>query len=698
MTERASLEAENRLLSDPGGFGPDDARAFPAASPRGFFWNPWVSAGSIGPFHLAQGFLSPFVALPGAAPARGVDRDRDSLPEVQLRVSRGVRLPAQPAVLGPGGGGRAPPPGPSERDRPCGACGCTRSVSVTYPLLLMAVDRAFEEPRDGPRVRFAALSILLCLSGRLPALDPLRRARRRRSTSCCGPSSIAAGRRSGRRRGWRRPRPSRWRSCVPSILATARFLAASGYGELRRGHRRLARAAAAAPAALLPARLPGHAAARRLPRDRLDPGRQLHRDGRRRRGGGGRAGVSRRSRRSRGADARRSSPRSSAPRSRFRSTRAEPLLSAVGSLPLLDISLFARAKILIVLAAAILAACGAEALERLAGRVPLRALALRTVPFLVAVPLAFLALDFYPVSPARRRRLPRDSRHRPSARGDRRGPALRRGRLDADSQRLRGARPRGRARATSCWTRGYRRLVSARGPERLRHATGRTSCSIRSRSIRARRCSICSASRSWPLRPGRRRRSAPTSRRATRRPSTRGLQPPPPPASAALRRIYDGPDMALFARERALPRFRLVASTCPAASRKSARPIARRSAPPSSCRRSSSAPLARTRAAPGRRKVAPLEIGRAIRRRNGHVRARRCWSTSQKRVRALLAHVPRRRGGRELRRRTASSSESRCRPAGTGSRGGSWCRAREVAVSACGLLALAAVMIAAGKK
>jgi hypothetical protein len=75
-----------------------------------------------------------------------------------------------------------------------------------------------------------------------------------------------------------------------------------------------------------------------------------------------------------------------------------PILSAVGSLPLLDISLFARAKILILLAVGILAACGVEVLERIAAASDWRALALRTAPFLVAVPLAFHALDFYPES------------------------------------------------------------------------------------------------------------------------------------------------------------------------------------------------------------------------------------------------------------------------------------------------------------
>ncbi len=87
-----------------------------------------------------------------------------------------------------------------------------------------------------------------------------------------------------------------------------------------------------------------------------------------------------------------------------------PLLAAVGGLPLLEIGLFARAKILILLAVGILAACGVEALERLANSVEAlerlasastsswRLLALRVAPFLVAVPLAFQALDFYPES------------------------------------------------------------------------------------------------------------------------------------------------------------------------------------------------------------------------------------------------------------------------------------------------------------
>jgi hypothetical protein len=42
------------------------------------------------------------------------------------------------------------------------------SVSVTYPLLLMAADRAFEEKSAWRAIRFGALSILLCLAGGFP--------------------------------------------------------------------------------------------------------------------------------------------------------------------------------------------------------------------------------------------------------------------------------------------------------------------------------------------------------------------------------------------------------------------------------------------------------------------------------------------------------------------------------------------------
>ena len=59
----AHNEKVAEILSDPAASGQTTLVRF-RDFPSGFFWNPWVGGGAIGPFHLAQGFLSPFVALP----------------------------------------------------------------------------------------------------------------------------------------------------------------------------------------------------------------------------------------------------------------------------------------------------------------------------------------------------------------------------------------------------------------------------------------------------------------------------------------------------------------------------------------------------------------------------------------------------------------------------------------------------------
>jgi len=53
QTEQGLLEAENPLLADPGAAGETTLVRY-RNFPRGFFWNPWLSSGAIGPFHLAQ--------------------------------------------------------------------------------------------------------------------------------------------------------------------------------------------------------------------------------------------------------------------------------------------------------------------------------------------------------------------------------------------------------------------------------------------------------------------------------------------------------------------------------------------------------------------------------------------------------------------------------------------------------------------
>ena len=281
------------------------------------------------------------------------------------------------------------------------------SVSVTYPLLLMAVDRAFEEESTARALRFATLSILLCLVGGFPhwilfgaiaaALYLLVRAVSRR-----GQGALRALGRLGASTA------VAVAILVPSILATARFLEASEYGAIRRGM---------GGSYALPLRhlrlyfVPDYAGTPR--RDDYTgvgwiPGDNYIETA----AGVGLAaaalafvGLASAKRRTEGLFAILLGAAVAIPL-----YAGGALLAAVGGLPLLEIGLFARAKILILLAVGILAACGVEALERLANNFEAlerlasastsswRLLALRVAPFLVAVPLAFQALDFYPES------------------------------------------------------------------------------------------------------------------------------------------------------------------------------------------------------------------------------------------------------------------------------------------------------------
>jgi hypothetical protein len=399
------LEAENRLLSDPAASGQTTLVRF-RRFPSGFFWNPWVSAGGMGPFQLAQGFLSPFVALPALL-----------LPEAWIETGilflkfnfaflaayfflRSRRFSDLAAAAGAAAWAFA-------TGQTVWGLWMHSSVSATYPLLLMAVDRAFEEPRTARALRFGTLSILLCLSGGFPhwilygafgaGLYALLRAIELRGRGfvravfrLAASTAVAVA------------------ILVPSILATARFLEASEYASLRR------EMGGKFPLPLRHLRLyfvPDYAGTPRgddytgigwIPGDNFietSVGVGL--------AAGGLAFVGLAALRGRG-------------RRRLEALYAVllgaaiaiplyaggPLLSAVGSLPFLEISLFARAKILILFAVGLLVACGVEALERLANGVDAlertaaasegRSLALRTAPFLIAVPLAFHALDFYP--------------------------------------------------------------------------------------------------------------------------------------------------------------------------------------------------------------------------------------------------------------------------------------------------------------
>jgi hypothetical protein len=268
------------------------------------------------------------------------------------------------------------------------------SVSVTYPLLLLAVDRAFEDDRPARALLFASATTLLCLAGGFPhwilygafatGLYFVFRAasERGKAARAIGRLALAAA--------------ISVAILTPSILASSRFVEASGYREARKGM---------GTAHPLPLR---HLRLYLLPEYQGTPRRADYR------GIGwipgdnyvetavgiglvgavlAAAGIFWRPRR-----------RLVAWAVALGAIVALPLyaggalLEAVGSLPFLDITLFARSKILIVLALSVLAACGAEALERLAGNAALRRTALQTAPFVIAVPLAFLALDFHAIA------------------------------------------------------------------------------------------------------------------------------------------------------------------------------------------------------------------------------------------------------------------------------------------------------------
>jgi hypothetical protein len=242
------------------------------------------------------------------------------------------------------------------------------------------------------------------------------------------------------------------------------------------------------------------------------------------------------------------------------------LLSLVGRLPLLDISLFARAKILIVFALAILAACGVEALERLAADASwpsrARSVAIQALPFAIAVPLTFQALDFYPEC-------------RPSQAVFRDTPGI---------VRLREAAQRGERFAAAGWTlipnvsealglddvrghflldAGYRRLVTAADPNA--YGSYGTYLVFDPRSLDPRSPVLDLLGVRWLAAPP--GASSPVgtevethdaaSFMATEQAST----PPREPATTSLTRVYSGSDLSLFERPTALPRFFSVAET-----------------------------------------------------------------------------------------------------------------------------------------
>jgi hypothetical protein len=561
MSPSGVLEAENRLLSDPAASGQTTLVRY-RRFPEGFFWNPWVSSGAIGPFHLAQGFLSPFAALPALLlPEAGIETGILFLKFQFAFVAayaflRSRRFSDLAASVGAAAWAFS-------TGQAVWGLWMQSAVSVTYPLLLMAVDRAFDAPRFSRAVAFASVSFLLCLAGGFPhwilygagaaallfllRLAEGRGARGGRALLVLATAAAVAV-----------------AVLLPSIVGTARFLRESGYGALRRGM---------GGSHALPLR---HLRLYAVPEYAGTPRRDDYR------GVGWIAGdnfietsvgV--------GAACVALAGIGSTALRRRRDARfalllgglvAVPLyaggrlLSAVGGLPLLDISLFARAKILIVLALAILAACGMEALETLARDGALRRVALQTVPFLIAVPLAFLALDFYPIcAPADAvfRDTPGIARLRDATRGGARFAAAGWTLIPNVSEALAIEDVRGHFLLDA----PYRRLVSAADPDSFgRYGTYLVfdpfSLDPRSPVLDLLGVRVLAAPPGVmrPVGPEVEARDAAPfhASDAAARPA-----PSPDPREAPPRRIYSGPDLTLFSRDGALPRFFSVARTLP---------------------------------------------------------------------------------------------------------------------------------------
>jgi hypothetical protein len=552
-TEQGLRQAENPLLADPGAAGETTLVRY-REFPRGFFWNPWISSGAIGPFHLAQGFLSPFVAIPSLLlPQAWIETGVLFLKFnfaflaayffLQRRRFSDLAAAAGAATWAFSTG------------QTVWGLWMQTSVSVTYPLLLLAVDRAFESKRTAPALLFAGASFLLCLAGGFPhwilygafaaGLYFLFRAFRRRAGVARAFVRVAAA--AG----------ISLAILAPSIIASGRFLEVSGYLQARRG------LGSAFPLPLSQAVLYLFPRYQGTPRDGdYIPAGWIPGDNYVETAAGvglvaavlAVVGVFWKRRRALVA---------------WSVTLAllvaiplyvgGGLLRAVGSLPFLDVGLFARSKILIVLAVGVLVACGVEALEDLAAAGSLRRLALEVAPFAIAVPFAFLVLDFHSIS-------------RPSDAVFRVTPGI------AKLQELERVSP-GRFAAAG-WTmppnvgeafgledaRGhllhevaYRTLVTAADP----NAYGRFGTYLLFHPL-----SLDPSSPVLDLLnvtalaapPG---SAAPAGADAARRdaaamgpidPGT--ARPAPDPAS--FPRIYSGPDLTLFARPTAFPRFRLV--------------------------------------------------------------------------------------------------------------------------------------------
>ena len=557
-TEQGLREAENPLLADPGASGETTLIRY-RSFPRGFFWNPWLSSGAIGPFHLAQGFLSPFVAIPSLLlPEAGIETG------ILFLKFNFAFMAAYFFFRGRGFSDLAAAAGAAtwafSTAQTVWGLWMQTSVSITYPLLLLAVDRAFEEERPARAMLFASASFLLCLVGGFPhwilygvfaaGLYFLFRFARERARAGAAFARIAAA------------GAISLAILCPSILASSRFVEASGHREARHGM------GSAYP---LPLR---HLRLYFLPEYQGTPRRADYRgvgwipgDNYVETAAGvglvagllAAVGVFSRRRRALVAWA-----------VTLAGLVALPLygggwaLRAAGSLPFQSITLFARSKILIVFAIGVLVACGVEALERLAERSALRRTALELSPFAITVPLAFLVLDFLSVSRpadavfretpgiAKLREIEREVPGRFAAAGWTLPPNVAEVFAVED------------ARGHLLHEAAYRRLVAAADPNSYGRFGTYLLFNPRSLDPASPVLDLLNVT-TLAAPPGAR---LPMGEEVERRDAAamepvdpRTARPDPDPEQ--FPRIYSGADLTLFARPTALPRFRLVARALP---------------------------------------------------------------------------------------------------------------------------------------
>ena len=158
-------DPRNRLLADPATSSETQLRKF-RDFPRGFFWNRSMACGTPGPVNFVQGNLSPFfwlpaIALPEAAIETGI---------IFLKLNFGFlfgylflrrRFSGIAASAGAAAWGWT-------SAQSCWWLWMHTSVSIFYPLVLLAVDHAFASRRFAPAAAVSGGVFLGMLSGGYP--------------------------------------------------------------------------------------------------------------------------------------------------------------------------------------------------------------------------------------------------------------------------------------------------------------------------------------------------------------------------------------------------------------------------------------------------------------------------------------------------------------------------------------------------